>query len=230
MNIKEIPEKINESFGGYGGIILLGAVALIFISNLGNDSDEETMVAPSGYSAYPDAVTNANVIIGQVNDHTTAEIKNLGNELNDNINNSTESVLEKIDTSTDSITNKIETATDDIKKSQTDSTKTLTDVINANQQAYNKISNENVVLKQQLAREKQQLAREKTIKREMNTKAIQDLKTKNSVIKGLKKQVKSLRKSLKNSKKGKGKARDKLVNNVISSSFGGGKVTARIGR
>lgn len=73
------------------------------------------MVAPSGYSAYPDAVTNANVIIGQVNDHTTAEIKNLGNELNDNINNSTESVLEKIDTTTDSITNKIETATDDIK-------------------------------------------------------------------------------------------------------------------
>lgn len=54
------------------------------------------MVAPSGYSAYPDAVTNANVIIGQVNDHTTAEIKNLGNELNDNINNSTESVLEKL--------------------------------------------------------------------------------------------------------------------------------------
>ena len=225
MNSREIPEKINESFGVYGGIILLGAVALIFISNLGNDSDEETMVAPSGYSAYPDAVTNANVIIGQVNDHTTAEIKNLGNELNDNINNSTESVLEKIDTSTDSITNKIETATDDIKKSQTDSTKTLTDIINANQQAYNKISNENVILKHQLQREKR-------IKREMNEKAIQDLKSKNSVIKGLKKQVKSLRKSLKNSKKGKGKtkARDKLVNTVTSSSFGGGKVTARIGR
>ena len=66
----------------------------------------------------------------------------------------------------------------------------------------------------------------------MNEKAIQDLKSKNSVIKGLKKQVKSLRKSLKNSKKGKGKtkARDKLVNTVTSSSFGGGKVTARIGR
>lgn len=224
MNIKEIPEKINDSFGGYGGIILLGAVALIFISNLGNDSDEETMVAPSGYSAYPDAVTNANVIIGQVNDHTTAEIKNLGNELNDNINNSTESVLEKIDTSTDSITNKIGTATDDIKKSQTDSTKTLTDVINANQQAYNKVSNENVILRQQLEREK-------TIKKEMNTKASQDLKTKNSVIKGLKKQVKSLRKSLKNTEKGKGKkARAKLVNIATSSSFGGGKVTARIGR
>ena len=46
----------------------------------------------------------------------------------------------------------------------------------------------------------------------------------------MKKQVKSLRKSLKNSKKGKGKARAKLVNNVTSSSFGGGKVTARIGR
>lgn len=222
MNIKEIPEKINESFGGYGGIILLGAVALIFISNLGDDSDEETMVAPSGYSAYPDAVTNANVIIGQVNDHTTAEIKNLGDELNDNINNSTESVLEKIDTSTDSITNKIGTATDDIKKSQTDSTKTLTDVVNANQQAYNKVSNENVVLKQQLAREK-------TIKREMNTKASNDIKGKNKTIHRLRKKIKSLRKSSKKSKKGKGKAKAVLVNDVISSNFNG-KVTAKLGR
>lgn len=222
MNIKEIPEKINESFGGYGGIILLGAVALIFISNLGDDSDDETMVAPSGYSAYPDAVTNANVIIGQVNDHTTAEIKNLGNELNDNISNSTESVLEKIDTSTDSITNKIGTATDDIKKSQTDSTKTLTDVINTNQQAYNKVSNENVVLKHQLAREK-------TIKREISTKASNDLKAKNKTINRLRKKVKRLRKKGKGKDKGKGKgkAKAKLVNNVISSNFDG-KVTARI--
>lgn len=218
MNIKEIPERINESFGGYGGIILLGAVALIFISNLGDDSDEETMVAPSGYSAYPDAVTNANVIIGQVNDHTTAEIKNLGNELNDNISNSTESVLGKIDTSTDSITNKIGTATDDIKKSQTDSTKTLTDVINANQQAYNKVSNENVVLKHQLAREK-------TIKREISTKASNDLKAKNKTISRLRKKVKHLRK--KSKRKGKGKAKDKLVNKVISSSFAG-TTTAKV--
>lgn len=218
MNIKEIPERINESFGGYGGIILLGAVALIFISNLGNDSDEETMVAPSGYSAYPDAVTNANVIIGQVNDHTTAEIKNLGNELNDNISNSAESVLGKIDTSTDSITNKIGTATDDIKKSQTDSTKTLTDVINANQQAYNKVSNENVVLKHQLAREK-------TIKREISTKASNDLKAKNKTISRLRKKVKHLRK--KSERKGKGKAKDKLVNKVISSSFAG-TTTAKV--
>lgn len=218
MNIKEIPERINESFGGYGGIILLGAVALIFISNLGNDSDEETMVAPSGYSAYPDAVTNANVIIGQVNDHTTAEIKNLGNELNDNISNSTESVLGKIDTSTDSITNKIGTATDDIKKSQTDSTKTLTDVINANQQAYNKVSNENVVLKHQLAREK-------TIKREISTKASNDLNAKNKTISRLRKKVKHLRK--KSKRKGKGKAKDKLVNKVISSSFAG-TTTAKV--
>lgn len=222
MNIKEIPERINESFGGYGGIILLGAVALIFISNLGDDSDDETMVAPSGYSAYPDAVTNANVIIGQVNDHTTAEIKNLGNELNDNISNSTESVLEKIDTSTDSITNKIGTATDDIKKSQTDSTKTLTDVVNANQQAYNKVSNENVVLKEQLRKEKK-------IKREMSTKASNDIKRKNKTIHRLRKKVKSLRKSSKKGKgKGKGKAKSVLVNDVISSSNFTGKTTAQI--
>ena len=84
------------------------------------------------------------------------------------------------------------------------------------------MSNENVVLRQQLAKEK-------TIKREMNTKASQDLKAKNKTIHRLRKKVKSLRKSLKKGKgKGKGKAKAVLVNDVISSSNFNGKTTARI--
>ena len=157
MDIKEISGKVTNSFGGYGVFILLGAVALVFISNLGN-SNSETLQAPTGYSAYPDAVTNANVIIGEVNDHTTAEIKNLGDELTENVNNSTESVMEKIDTSTSSITDKIGTSTEEIKKSQTDANTTLIDKINTNQQSYNDLQNSYNNLSTQLKKTQEQLA------------------------------------------------------------------------
>ena len=158
MDIKEISGKVTNSFGGYGVFILLGAVALVFISQLGNSDNSETLQAPTGYSAYPDAVTNANVIIGEVNDHTTAEIKNLGDELTENVNNSTESVMEKIDTSTSSITDKIGTSTEEIKKSQTDANTTLIDKINTNQQAYNDLQNSYNNLSTQLKKTQEQLA------------------------------------------------------------------------
>lgn len=157
MDIKEISGKVTNSFGGYGVFILLGAVALVFISQLGNSSDSETLQAPTGYSAYPDSVTNANVIIGEVNDHTTAEIKNLGDELTENVNNSTESVLEKIDTSTSSITDKIGTTTEEIKKNQTENNQSLINQIGANQQAYSRLETNNINLQNQLKKTQEQL-------------------------------------------------------------------------
>lgn len=142
MEIKEITTKLTNSFGGYGIYILLGAVALVFISNLGkNENEGEQMVAPTGYTAYPDAVTNANVIMSEVNNHTTNEIKNLGDTLQDNIHNTTESVLEKVDTSTDTITNKIDTSANQIMKKQSDTHDTLIDSIAKNQNSFNKINN-----------------------------------------------------------------------------------------
>ena len=149
MDIKEIRTKINNSVGGYGFPILIGAVVLVFLSNLNTNSDSETMVAPSGYSAYPDAVTNANVIIGEVNDHTTAEIANLGDSLNENISNAKDEVLERVDTSTDTITSKVDTVNESVTKNST-TIANLNDTINKNQQAYNKIMQENTSLKTQL--------------------------------------------------------------------------------
>lgn len=157
MDIKEISSKVTNSFGGYGVFILIGAVALVFISQLGNSSDSETLQAPTGYSAYPDSVTNANVIIGEVNDHTTSEIKNMGDNLMENINNSSESVLEKIDTSTSSITDKIDTTTEDIKKNQTDTSQSLINQVNANQQAYSQLETNYNNLKNQFNRTQEQL-------------------------------------------------------------------------
>lgn len=185
MDIKEISGKVTNSFGGYGVFILLGAVALVFISQLGNSGNSETLQAPTGYSAYPDAVTNANVIIGEVNDHTTAEIKNLGDELTENVNNSTESVMEKIDTSTSSITDKIGTSTEEIKKSQSDANTTLIDKINTNQQAYNNLQNQYNSLSAQLKRTQETLL---TTKNNLsNTKA--QLSQANSTNKSLTQQL-----------------------------------------
>lgn len=142
MEIKEITDKLTSSFGGYGIYILFGAVALVFISNLKKGEDEgQQMVAPTGYTAYPDAVTNANVIMSEVNKHTTNEIKNLGDNLQENISNTTESVLEKIDTSTDSITNKIDTNAKELMKQQSDIKNTLIDSVAKNQNSFNKINN-----------------------------------------------------------------------------------------
>lgn len=205
MEIKEITTKLTNSFGGYGIYILFGAVALVFISNLGkNDNEGEQMVAPTGYTAYPDAVTNANVIMSEVNNHTTNEIKNLGDTLQDNINNTTESVLEKVDTSTDTLTNKIDTSAKQIMKEQSDTHNTLIDSIAKNQSSFNAINNTVNQIKNTTG---STASKVNTIA--SNTKVIKkDVKT-------VKKDVKKVKKNTNKSKgTGKGKAKAK-INNVV---------------
>ena len=191
MEIKEMTDKLSKSFGGYGIYILLGAVALVFISNLGKNGDEgEQMTAPTGYTAYPDAVTNANVIMSEVNNHTTNEIKNLGDTLQDNINNTTESVLEKVDTSTDTLTSKIDTSATQIMKQQSDTQNTLIDSIAKNQSSFNHINSTMNQIKGTTA----------STAKKVNT---------------IKKDVKKVKKNTKKpKKKTKGKAKTK-VNNVV---------------
>ena len=198
MEIKEITTKLSNSFGGYGLYILLGAVALVFISNLNRGENEgEQMVAPTGYTAYPDAVTNANVIMSEVNNHTTNEIKNLGDTLQDNISNTTENVLEKIDTSTDTLTDKIDTKATQIMKEQSDTQNTLIDSIAKNQSSFNHINNTMNQIKGTTASTAKKV---NTIKKD---------------VKKVKKDVKKVKKNTKKpKKKTKGKAKTK-VNNVV---------------
>ena len=198
MEIKEITDKLTNSFGGYGLYILLGAVALVFISNLGKNEDEGVqMTAPTGYTAYPDAVTNANVIMSEVNNHTTNEIKNLGDTLQDNISNTTETVLEKIDTSTDTLTSKIDTNATQIMKEQSDTQNTLIDSIAKNQSSFNHINNTVNQIKGTTASTASNV---NTIKKD---------------VKKVKKDVKKVKKNTKKpKKKTKGKAKTK-VNNIV---------------
>ena len=135
MNIKEIGNDVKKSLGGNGMYLLLGGGALLLIYLLSKGDSSSNLTVATGYSAYPDAVTNANVIIGEVNDHTTNELSLLKNQLEDTsslLQEGDNSILEKIDTSTESITEKIDTGTEQIIKSNAENTSSILDTVQQN--------------------------------------------------------------------------------------------------
>ena len=136
MGIREISSDIKRAVGGNGVYLLLGGGALLLIVYLLSKGDSASnLTVATGYSAYPDAVTNANVIIGEVNDHTTNELSALKNQLEDTsslLQEGDNSILEKIDTTTESITEKIDTGTEQILKNNAESTSSILDTVNQN--------------------------------------------------------------------------------------------------
>ena len=136
MNIKEVGNDIKKSLGGNGMYLFLGGGALLLIVYLLSKSDSgSNLTVATGYSAYPDVVTNANVIIGEVNDHTTNELSALKSQLEDTtslLQEGDNSILEKIDTTTESITEKIDTGTEQILKNNAESTSSILDTVNQN--------------------------------------------------------------------------------------------------
>lgn len=140
MEIKEVGKKLTRTFGKNGSMIaiaigLLLVVYLIISSNNSSSEESGELVNAVAYASYPDAVTNANVIMGEVNNHTTNEISNLHNNISerfDNVDESGKDIQEKIDTSTSSITEKIDTNTDKIIKNNTDNTSSIISTVNAN--------------------------------------------------------------------------------------------------
>ena len=86
MEIKELGKNIEKKIGKNGLYLLLGGAGLFALYTFMRDSGDgqsSELVNAVAYSSYPDAVTNANTIIGQVNDHTTTEIGNLGDKMNE---------------------------------------------------------------------------------------------------------------------------------------------------
>lgn len=66
-------DKLEEIFGKKGVWIvaaIAGGAFLIALLSGKNNEGETTLVSPTAYSSYPDAVTNANVIIDSVNEYT----------------------------------------------------------------------------------------------------------------------------------------------------------------
>ena len=136
MGITEISSDIKRAVGGNGMYLLLGGGALLLIVYLLSKGDSgNNLTVATGYSAYPDAVTNANVIIGEVNDHTTNELSALKNQLEDTttlMQEGDNSILEKIDTSTESLTEKINTGTEQLIQNNAENTSSILDTVNQN--------------------------------------------------------------------------------------------------
>ena len=135
MGITEISGDIKRAVSGNGIYLLLGGGLLLMVYLLTKQDSSSNLTAATGYSAYPDAVTNANVIIGEVNDHTTNELSALKNQLEDTsalLQEGDNSILEKIDTSTESITEKIDTGTEQLMQSNTDNTTSILDSLQQN--------------------------------------------------------------------------------------------------
>ena len=138
MTIKEVGNKMQKSISGNGMYLMLGGGALILIFYLlskSSESDTSNLTVSTGYSAYPDTVTNANVIIDEVNTNVANEISQLKELLNDQtelMQDGDNAVLEKIDTSTDSITDKIATSTENLMNKSTENTDSILNMIDKN--------------------------------------------------------------------------------------------------
>lgn len=63
--IKEVFEDIKDTLGDNGFMIFIGGALLFGLYNLAksSNSEDKVMYTATGYSSYPDSVTNANVII-----------------------------------------------------------------------------------------------------------------------------------------------------------------------
>ena len=135
MGITEISSDIKRAVGGNGMYLLLGGGLLLMVYLLTKQDSGSNLTVATGYSAYPDAVTNANVIIGEVNDHTTNELSALKSQLEDTttlLQEGDNSILEKIDTSTESITEKIDTGTEQLMQSNAENTASILDTVQQN--------------------------------------------------------------------------------------------------
>lgn len=73
MDIVASAKDIFSSNGGKVAIAIGGGIILYTAIKAIQDNAGLTVVAPTGYTSYPDADKNANVIIDQVNQHTTYE-------------------------------------------------------------------------------------------------------------------------------------------------------------
>lgn len=127
-------DDLKKVFGEKGFLIVIGVGVVLFVVALflGDKTDGDTMVTPTGYTSYPDAVTNANTIIDSVNQYTAYTgdriIESTGGYMEEGLKNlqgNIESSIEEIDSSYDSILTSLstmnraqETTTQPVKQSQ----------------------------------------------------------------------------------------------------------------
>ena len=127
MGIEEIKDTASDMLSSNKGRVLIAGVAGIclfaLIKNL-TATTRMTVVAPTGYTSYPDADKNANVIIDSVNQHTTYE-----NSLTrDAIKEESDNIRDDIAIFGDYVVNRFDSTDNYIKEGFENVNKTMTDM------------------------------------------------------------------------------------------------------
>ena len=85
-SIKEVIEDVKDSMGDNGFMyLLIGIGALFTISLLKDSGSDSSYTAPTSYASYPDAVTNANVIIDTLQENIEYSEQNLKDYIDDSL-------------------------------------------------------------------------------------------------------------------------------------------------
>ncbi len=117
MEIQEVGKKAMKKLGKNGLPIILGVGGLGLLAVMVSKSqsvDRTELVSPTGYTSYPDAVTNANVIIGEVNSNTKAEADRVIDAMGD----SHDTLIGRFDQTDDYVQEGIDKILENTEKSQ----------------------------------------------------------------------------------------------------------------
>lgn len=96
--IQEVIEDFKESVGDNGFMyIIVGFGALFAISLLKDSGNSSSYTVPTSYASYPDAVTNANVIIDTLQENIEYSEQNIKDYVNDQITDTNTNVNTQFD-------------------------------------------------------------------------------------------------------------------------------------
>lgn len=85
-SIKEVIEDVKDSVGDNGFMWLIVGIGALFVISLLKDSGTgTTYTAPTSYASYPDAVTNANVIIDTLQNNIEYSEQNIKEYIDDGL-------------------------------------------------------------------------------------------------------------------------------------------------
>lgn len=133
MEFKEIIDDVKDSLGDKGFLFLIIGIVVVFLVVLTKQSNEgqdtETMVV--GLTSYPDAVTNANVIIDTLQDSLQYSEDNIITEIKDGNEGILESINVNFEATNDYINKGIESQLDLTNKVSGEIIGDLTDVKNS---------------------------------------------------------------------------------------------------
>ena len=127
-SFSDLTENLSDKFGGNWFLVGLGVVAVLVIASLFKDknttSSGNEMKAVTGITSYPDAVTNADVIIGTLQDSLDYSqgviidhIEGLGSDINVNINENFSATNDYINKGLESVENLLKQEYSDIQGS-----------------------------------------------------------------------------------------------------------------